>query len=103
MEGVDLIERVGSAWVTVLGDTFHMNIEEVSMTAPLLTAGQHLRHMHFGDSNRLAPGRGHLNFPEIVAALEAARYDGFVSLEIVQQGDSARAARQSITYLRALE
>ncbi|MCC6629634.1 MAG: sugar phosphate isomerase/epimerase [Chloroflexi bacterium] len=59
--------------------------------------------MHFGDSNRLAPGRGHLNFPEIVATLAAAHYDGFVSLEIVQQGDSARAARQSITYLRALE
>ncbi len=103
MEGVDLIERVGSEWVTVLGDTFHMNIEEVSMTAPLLTAGQHLRHMHFGDSNRLAPGRGHLNFPEIVAALAARAYDGFISLEIVQGGDSARAARQSITYLRALE
>lgn len=103
MEGVALIERIGSAWVTVLGDTFHMNIEEVSMTAPLLTAGRHLRHMHFGDSNRLAPGRGHLNFPEILAALAAARYDGFISLEIVQQGDSARAARQAITYLRALE
>jgi 5-keto-L-gluconate epimerase len=103
MEGVELIERVGSEWVTVLGDTFHMNIEEVSMTTPWLTAGRHLRHVHFGDSNRLAPGRGHLNFPEIVAALAAARYDGFVSLEIVQQGDSARAARQSITYLRALE
>jgi sugar phosphate isomerase/epimerase len=102
-EGIALIERIGSPWVTVLGDTFHMNIEEVSMTAPLLTAGHHLRHMHFGDSNRLAPGRGHLNFPEIVAALDAARYTGFVSLEIVQQGDSARAARQSITYLRALE
>lgn len=103
MEGVDLIERIGSEWVTVLGDTFHMNIEEVSMTTPFLTAGRHLRHVHFGDSNRLAPGRGHLNFPEILAALAAARYDGFVSLEIVQHGDSARAARQSITYLRALE
>jgi sugar phosphate isomerase/epimerase len=102
-EGVALIERVGSEWVTVLGDTFHMNIEEVSMTAPLLLAGRHLRHMHFGDSNRLAPGRGHLNFPEVLAALAGARYDGFISLEIVQQGDSARAARQSITYLRALE
>jgi sugar phosphate isomerase/epimerase len=103
MEGVALIERVGSEWVTVLGDTFHMNIEEVSMTAPLLIAGQHLRHMHFGDSNRLAPGRGHLNFPEIIATLEAAGYAGFVSLEIVQGGDSARAARQGIAYLRALE
>jgi sugar phosphate isomerase/epimerase len=103
MEGVALIERVGSEWITVLGDTFHMNIEEVSMTAPFLTAGRHLRHVHFGDSNRLAPGRGHLNFPEIVAALDAARYDGFISLEIVQAGDSARAARQSIAYLRALE
>lgn len=102
-EGIELIERVGSEWVTVLGDTFHMNIEEVSMSAPWLAAGRHLRHVHFGDSNRLAPGRGHLNFPEIVAALAAARYDGFISLEIVQQGDSARAARQSITYLRALE
>jgi sugar phosphate isomerase/epimerase len=103
MEGVNLIERIGSEWVAVLGDTFHMNIEEVSMTTPFLTAGRHLRHVHFGDSNRLAPGRGHLNFPEILATLAAARYDGFVSLEIVQQGDSARAARQGITYLRALE
>lgn len=103
MEAVELVERVGSGWVTVLGDTFHMNIEEVSMTAPLLTAGRRLRHMHVGDSNRLAPGRGHLNFPEVLAALAARQYDGFVSLEIVQQGDSARAARQGITYLRALE
>ena len=102
-EGVQVIERVGSEWVTVLGDTFHMNIEEVSMSTPWLLAGKHLRHVHFGDSNRLAPGRGHLNFPEILAALRDAHYDGFISLEIVQQGDSSRAARQSITYLRALE
>ncbi|MCC6629707.1 MAG: sugar phosphate isomerase/epimerase [Chloroflexi bacterium] len=25
-EGIELIERVGSEWVTVLGDTFHMNL-----------------------------------------------------------------------------
>jgi 5-keto-L-gluconate epimerase len=69
IESEDFIRAVRRPNIGVLADTFHMNIEEVVMADCLRTAGNLLSHVHFADSNRLAPGMGHLNFQELVDAL----------------------------------
>lgn len=101
-EAAAFIDRLGGGPVGILADTFHMNIEEVSIERALQAAGARLRHVHTADSNRRAPGWGHLDFGAVLATLRAMDYRGWLSAEILPQPDPQAAARQTITYLRAL-
>ncbi len=75
------VDRIGSPALKVVGDTFHMNIEEASLPAAVEKAGPKLAHLHLPDSHRLAPGGGHIDFPPIFEALRKIGYSGYVSFE----------------------
>ncbi len=94
-ETLAAVERIGSARVSVLLDTFHMNIEEVSIGAAIRDTGAHLGHFHLVDSNRRAAGMGHVDFAEVAAALRDAGYDGWLSAEILPLPDDRAAADQA--------
>jgi sugar phosphate isomerase/epimerase len=79
--------------VKLLCDLFHMNIEEINVAESLRHVGDLLGHVHFVDSNRLAPGMGHTNFAPIVDALGELSYTGHVSAECFPDPDSETAAR----------
>lgn len=101
-EGLALIEEVGHSHLGLLLDTYHVNIEESSLTEPFrqaMAAGR-LWHVHLGDSNRLPPGQGHLDFPGIVAALREAGYPGYLSAELLARPDPDTAAEVTIRYMR---
>ena len=83
--------------VKLLGDLFHMNIEESSVPDALHAAGSSLGHLHFADSNRHAVGFGHTPIQPIVQALKEIGYAGGISAEILPWPDSESAARQTIT------
>jgi len=74
--------RIGSPAVWVMGDVFHMNIEEADMGAAIEAAGAQLGHLHLADSNRLEPGKGHLDLAPVFAALARSAYRGFASFEL---------------------
>jgi len=97
-----VVDRMGSPALGVLADTFHMNIEETSIEQALRLAGQRLRLVHAADSNRLAPGWGHLDFASIVGTLRDIGYRGFLSAEILPRPDPLAATRQTIAHLRPL-
>jgi len=99
-EGLELIEELGSCYLQLLPDTFHMNIEEASLVQSLTQAVDKLGYIHFADSNRLAPGWGHIDFPEILRVLKALGYTNPIGVEILPQPDDSGAATQSIQYLR---
>lgn len=80
-EAVDYCERVGSPNCKVMLDTFHMNIEEDSFTGAFRTARKHLGHVHIGETNRRAPGRGKMPWDEIFAAVRQIGYDGAIVME----------------------
>ena len=48
---------------------------------------EHIAYLHFADSNRLAPGQGHTDFPAIFAALRRIRYDRWSGVEILPLPD----------------
>ncbi len=95
----DVIDRMSSPLLGVLADTFHMNIEEASIEESLRRAGPRLRHVHVADSNRLAPGWGHLDFPRILAVLRQMDYRGFLSAEILPHPNPHAAAKQAVEHL----
>ncbi|MCE9614848.1 MAG: sugar phosphate isomerase/epimerase [Lentisphaerae bacterium] len=80
-EAVRYIREVGSPNCDVLLDTFHMNIEEDSFAGAIRTAGKHLGHLHIGETNRRAPGRGKMPWDEIFGALKASRFKGSIVME----------------------
>ena len=86
----------------VLADTFHMNIEEADLAESLRSAGRRLRHVQFTDSNRLAAGRGHIDFAALAEVLREFDYDGYLSTETLPLPDSETAARLAIDYFRTL-
>jgi sugar phosphate isomerase/epimerase len=57
-QGVSFAEQVTDG-VAIMADFFHMNIEEADIAASIRAAGRHI--VHVTDSNRLQPGKGHLD------------------------------------------
>lgn len=75
-------ERIGSANVNILLDTFHMNIEEDDVTAAVITCKDMLGHLHVGEANRKLPGMGKsIDWNAIGAALKEISYDKGVVME----------------------
>ncbi|MGE4282979.1 MAG: TIM barrel protein [Clostridia bacterium] len=101
-EGADLLNKLNRNNVKLMPDVFHMNIEDQSIVGTFIKHFNRIAYIHFADSNRLAPGQGHLHFPDIISALNSLGYKGWVSVEILPEPDPDTAAKQSIEYLRTL-
>jgi sugar phosphate isomerase/epimerase len=102
-EGLTLLDEVGAPLQTLglLPDTFHMNIEEPSITESMCRAAGSIFHFHVADSNRRYPGAGHLDFGRILSTLrEKVGYEGWVSAEILPHPDPQTAAMRALTHLR---
>jgi sugar phosphate isomerase/epimerase len=102
LQALHFIEGIGEENLFVLPDTFHMNIEEVSMSRALELAGEQIGYVHFADSNRLAPGQGHIDFNELANVLHQVSYDGYISAEILPLPDSRTAAELAIRTFHSL-
>lgn len=98
-EGVDLMQKVNRPNMMLMPDIFHMNIEDRSLGPELARHIAFVKYIHLADSNRLAPGQGHLDFPAIFEALLGAGYDGWVSAEILPFPNPDMAARQTAEFL----
>ena len=79
-----------------------MNIEEPSIENSIRDTAEHLGYIHFADSNRYAPGMGHISFSGILDTLIEMRYEGPIVLEILPQPDDERAAEQGIMFMKQL-
>lgn len=101
-EAVTLVKEIGSHRVRVMADTFHMNIEEKSICDSMMRAEEYLAHVHFSDSNRRAPGQGHLDFKKIIGTLQEIGYENFITAEILPLPTQYEAAKLAIEYLKRI-
>jgi len=76
-----LIDDVGSPMLKVHLDTFHMNIEEKSLSMAILAAGAHLYHVHSSENDRGAPGTGTVDWKGVADALKKIGYNRYVVIE----------------------
>lgn len=98
-EGVALIEKVAVTNLMLMPDVFHMNIEDKSISGELIKYIHLINYIHLADSNRLAPGQGHIDFHQIFGNLLAAGFDGWVSVEILPKPNPDIAAKQAASFL----
>jgi len=97
-DALDMARRVGNEWVRIMGDTFHMQIEEGDgiPNAIRRAGGYWLQHLHAADNTREAPGKGTMNWRETLRALHDIGYGGGVSLEPLPKGASPYDARKGV-------
>ena len=76
------VRAVNRPNVKVMLDTFHMNIEEDSLTDAIRKSGPLLGHFHVGEANRRCPGpNGRFDWAAIGRALRSIGYAGGVVME----------------------
>lgn len=96
----DFIEELKFSNLKILADTFHMNLEEVSYRQALLEVKDQIGYIHFADSNRLAPGWGHIDFKEIINVLKEINFKGPVGIEVLPLPEDLKATQQGIVFLK---
>ncbi|MCK5093274.1 MAG: sugar phosphate isomerase/epimerase [Spirochaetes bacterium] len=116
-QSLELMSEIDLPNIGVMGDTFHMNIEEGSIADAFRLAGKLLTHVHFADSNRAVPGKGHLDFVSILKALKEIDYQGYITFELLpaaadpfgtlKKGGGREFfdeyTKEAINYIKALE
>ena len=86
-ESADLISTVGSHAVQLLLDTYHMDIEENSISETIRAHIDNLGHFHLADRKRCTPGTAGIGFHEIIKELQALGYQGTMTVEIPLEPD----------------
>ena len=82
-------------------DVKAMSCEYKPIPQIIRESAKYLAHFHVNDPNLLGPGMGEIGYEPIIAALRAAGYDGWLSVEAfdVQYG-AERIAKASVEYLQ---
>ncbi len=101
-QAAELCEALGRPSVKVIGDLFHMNIEEDELGESIRRTGGYLAHVHLADSNRLQPGAGHTDFAGAIEALQSVGFDGYMAMECGIRGDVREALTEVVRHLRSI-
>lgn len=81
-EATDFAKLADHPNVRTMADTYHINIEEANPVEAVRTYGYALQNLHLADSNRHAPGTGHIDFKAIADALLETGFDQYCSFEV---------------------
>ncbi len=116
-QGIELVDAIGSPALGLLLDSFHMNIEESSISDAIRAAGARIVHFQANENHRGFPGTGHLPWSDIARALNEVGYQGPVCLEPFRRdddrfgvpiahwrppdSDEAGKLRESVLFMRA--
>lgn len=80
-QAIEFVGRIDRPNLGIHLDTYHMNIEESDMFAPVLDAAPQLQYVHIGESHRGYLGTGSVDFDTFFKALGRIDYDGPIVFE----------------------
>jgi len=99
-QAIKICDEVGSEYVKMMADFFHMNIEEANIAESLKKALPYLRHIHLADSNRYAPGFGHTDFLEPFKVLVKGGYKYYMALECRVPEPRLENLQKTVSFLK---
>jgi D-psicose/D-tagatose/L-ribulose 3-epimerase len=86
-QALEYVKEINSPSCKILLDTFHMNIEEDSITDAIVKAGKYLGGLHLGENNRRPAGLGNMPWTDIKIALDKIDFQGsLVEEPFIQSG-----------------
>ena len=86
--------------VCMMGDFYHMYIEETSDLGAFISAGKYLRHVHLASIKRNLPGQDERDFRDGFKGLKMIGYQDFCSFECGVLGDREVEIPKSVKFLR---
>lgn len=86
-QAMELLQAVDHLAVRLMLDTFHMHMEEASISEAIRLAGSLLVHFQANENHRGFPGTGATDWVDVCRALHDIDYSGPVSLEPFRRND----------------
>ena len=103
-EALKVVAEVGEPSLGVLVDFFHANIEDQPLCDVLRMAGEKMFHIHLADSNRQAPGTGHVDFLDVLRTLTNMGYSRYLALDCIPpRPDLPTFLERSLSFMKGLE
>ena len=100
-DAYEVIERYSlQSNVRILPDAYHMNIEEADPAAALSRYCEYVGAFHCADSNRLAPGSGHIDFSRLLQILKGQAGCHYFGVEVLPQPTSEETAVKAIETIK---
>ena len=87
--------------ICMMGDFYHMAIEETSDRGAFLSAGKYLHHIHLASRKRNLPGQDERSFVDGFRGLKELGYRDYCSFECGCEGDPEVEIPKSLAFLRA--
>jgi sugar phosphate isomerase/epimerase len=89
-----------SEGVRMMGDFYHMYIEETSDLGAFISAGSYLHHVHLASRTRVLPGQDDRSFIDGVRGLKWIGFQDYCSYECRVEGDPLVEIPKSMAFLR---
>lgn len=102
-ETLQIVQRVQGKMLSILPDTFHMNIEESRPFQMLSQCQTFFHNLHLSDNNRYFPGLGCISFANYLKKLEEIHYQGTLGIEGIIKDNLEHDLETCVRYLSGLE
>ncbi len=89
-----------SPGICMMGDFYHMAIEETSDLGAFISAGQYLHHVHLASRSRVLPGQDDRSFVDGFKGLKWIGYQDYCSFECGVRGNREQEIPKSMAFLR---
>lgn len=95
---IDILKAVGSPYVKVLFDIYHVQIMHGDVIARLRKYAPYIAHYHTAGN----PGRNEIdatqeiNYPPIMRAIAETKYDGFVGQEFIPVRETVKSINEAV-------
>lgn len=99
-DGAAICRDCNSPGVCVMGDFYHMGIEETSDLGAFISAGDYLHHVHLASRTRVLPGQDERTYLDGFRGLKMIGYQDYCSFECGCQGDREVEIPKSMQFLR---
>ncbi len=106
---LEVAERVNAPSIGLNFDVGHAYCMSEDISKQIAKLAPHIKHYHFEDiadtrvHHHMVPGTGVINFAEVIEAIKATGYDGWLTVELYPFiDDPISAAREALALLRPL-
>lgn len=98
-DAASICRDVNSPGIAMMGDFYHMRIEETSDMGAFLSAGKYLHHVHLASRARNLPGQDERSFVDGFRGLKMIGYQDYCSLECGCRGKPETEIPKSFRFL----